>query len=74
MTAQDANRELTDEEINIGETVGFKLGTRIGTIVNMEQRYVEGVEHMEWFYEVKWDIDENHFSRSSSSSADTGLL
>ncbi len=37
---------------NIGETVGFKLGTRIGTIVNMEQRYVEGVERVEWFYEV----------------------
>jgi hypothetical protein len=26
----------------------------------MEQRYVEGVERVEWLYEVKWGIDENH--------------
>ncbi len=45
---------------NVGETVGHKWGTRIGIIVNMEQRYVEGVERVEWFYEVKWGIDENH--------------
>ena len=45
---------------DIGDQVQSKWGSRPGTVINMEQRYVQGVERIEWFYEVRWSIDANH--------------
>ena len=36
------------------------FGNRPGEVIDMEQRYVEGVNRVEWFYLVKWGIDANH--------------
>ena len=74
VTRMDVNREVSDDEMmemigglaniepkfDIGNRVSIRWGSRIGEIQNMEQRYVEGIERMEWFYEVKWGIDETH--------------